>query len=326
MSTGICSCETPAFGNMARPNCVIEQKALAFPVIVPRYKADGTRNTLDLAVDPLTLLNPAGIAGDYATIGAYILDKTNNAAWLPQERFYPMPKVENASFERTETVYETAPSTQKYKLDSGGVRSWKMELWAKDSVFQIYRELKKFGCSDLDVFYIDVAGAIWGIKDDATTSVVRGYEMSSETWDVFKDYATDTTVSKLMVSFDLENSECEENSYAVTSEELGYKATSLKGLQSGFMNVDNTDLSTVVVDLFTYYGTAKTYASIVGLLDANFVVTDAVGTVLAHTGIVENPNGTYTITMTAPLTVTDVYTVNVVDASTYDVAGSTFIA
>ena len=326
MSTGICSCETPAFGNMARPNCVIEQKALAFPVIVPRYKADGTRNTIDLAVDPLLLLNPAGVAGDYATIGAYIKDKTDNAAWDAQERFYPMPKVENASFERTETVYETAPSTQKYKLDSGGVRSWKMELWAKDSVFQIYRELKKFGCSELDVFYIDVAGAIWGIKDDASTSVIRGYEMSSETWDVFKDYATDTTVSKLMVSFDLENSECEENSYAITSDELGYKATALKGLISGYTSADNTDLSTIVVDVTTRYGSASTYQPIVGLLLANFLVVDSLAGAVAVTSVTENPNGTYTLATTAPMTVTDTYTVNVVDASTYDVASSSFVA
>jgi hypothetical protein len=327
MSTGICSCETPAFGNMARPNCVIEQGTLSFPIIVPRYKADGSRNTLDLAVDPLTLLNPAGVAGDYATMGAYIKDRIENSAWSAQERFYPLPKVKNATFERSETVYETSANGEKYKIAGvGGVRSKKMELWAKDAVSQLYRELKKFGCSELDEFDVDVNGAIWGIKDDASNSVIRGYEMSSETWDVFKDYATDTTVNKLMISFDLENSECEENSYAITAEELGYKATSLKGLISGYASADNTDLSTVVVDVTTRYGSASTYQPIVGLLSANFLVVDTLAGPVAVTTVTENPNGTYTLAMTAPLTVTDTYTVIVLDTPTYDIASSSFVA
>ena len=76
MSSVICSCTASTFGNLARPNCVISQKALAFPVISPRYKADGSRNTIDLSVDPLTYLNPAGVAGDYATLGAYMKEQS----------------------------------------------------------------------------------------------------------------------------------------------------------------------------------------------------------------------------------------------------------
>ena len=326
MSTGICSCGTPTFGNLARPNCVISQGALAFPVIIPRYKADGTRNTIDLAVDPLTYLDPDGNAGNYATLGAYIKDRIENSAWDAQERFYPMPRVENATFERTEQTYEVAPSTTKYKIDGiGGVRTWNMELWGKDAVNQIYRELKKFGCSSLDVFYIDIQGAIWAIKDDEKTSVIRGYEMGSNTWDVFKDYATDTTVEKLKITFDLSNAECEENSYAITASELGYQATTLRGLISAWIDVDNTDLSTVVATVNTSYGSAMESQKVVGLEDADFIVLDALNAVLPHTGTVENPNGTYTITMTAPLTVTDTYTVQVV-TPTYDVSNGTFVA
>lgn len=325
MSTGICSCGTPTFGNTARPNCVISQGALAMPILIPRYKADGSRNTIDLAVDPLTYLNPAGIAGDYATLGAYIRDKVENSEWDAQERYYPMPRVENATFERTDKVYEVAPSTTKYATGLGGIRTWNMELWGDNSAFQIYRELKKFGCSDLDVFYIDLAGAIWGIKDDDKTSVIRGYEMGPNTWDVFKQLATDTTVGKLNVTFDLSNAECEENSYAITAEELGYQATSLRGLISAYVAVDNTDLSTVVATVSTFYGTAADSQKVLGLEDAEFIVTDALDAVLPHTGTVENGDGVYTITMTAPLTVTDVYTVNVV-TPTYDVTGGDFVA
>ena len=325
MSTGICSCGTPTFGNLGDPNCVISQSVLAMPIFIPRYKADGTRNTIDLAVDPLTYLNPAGIAGDYATLGAYIRDRVENSEWDAQERLYPSPRIEEPSFERTDVIYEVAASTTKYATGLGGVRTWNMQLWGDSATYVMYRELKKFGCSALDVFYIDINGAIWGIKDDETTSVIRGYEMGSNTWEVFKQLATSTTVAKLNITFDLSNSECEENSYAITATELGYQATTLRGLISAYIDVDNTDLSTVVANVKTSYGTAKTASMVVGLDDADFIVTDALGTVLPHTGTVENPNGTYTIAMTSPLTVTDIYTVKVV-TPTYDVTNGTFTA
>lgn len=295
-------------------------------MMVSRYKENGERNTIDLAADPLTYLNPVGVAGDYATLGAYIKDRVENSEWSPLERLYPMPRVENATFERTEKVYETAPSTTKYETGLGGIRTWNMELWGKDAAFQIYRELNKFGCSSVDVFYDDLAGAMWGIKDNAQTSVIRGYEMGSNTWDVFKDYATDTTVEKLKITFDLSNTECEENSYAITAEELGYQITSLKGLQSAYVVADNTDLSTIVVSVPTGYGSAKTSKTVLGLIDSMFIITDSLGAVLPHTGTVENEvDKTYTISMTAPLTVTDAYTVKVV-TPTYDVTNGSFVA
>lgn len=249
MSAGICSCESPSFGNMNRPNCVIEQRALAFPVFVPRFKADGTRNTIDVAS---------------ATVGADIQALINAAD--PLNRIYPMPRVENATFERTDTVYETAPSTRKYKIEGvGGVRTFNMELWGKDAVSAMLRELKKFGCSDIDMFYVDVAGNFWGIKDNVTDTLMRGYEVSAETFDAFREYATDTTTSKIMVSFDLDNQECEENSYAITSEELGYKANTLVGLFTGYLTLAELVDGTVTMDAFTAYGTANSRYDIVGL-------------------------------------------------------------
>ena len=182
----ICSCGNPSMPNLGRPDCVIEMKALAFPIIVPRYKADGTtRNSLDLT-------SP--------TLGADIkaLIQTSTALL---ERIYPFPRCENITFERTETVYETAPSTRKYKIAGvGGVRTFKFETWGKDAVHQILRELKKIGCSDVDFYLADVGGSLWGIKDNELDTVMRGYEMATETYDSFKEYATDITTQKAMIS------------------------------------------------------------------------------------------------------------------------------
>ena len=83
MGQVICSCDNPAFANLGRPNCVIEMKAVAFPIIVPRFKADGTRNTIDLTS---------------ATLGADIKALIQTSTAL-MERLYPFPRMENITFE-----------------------------------------------------------------------------------------------------------------------------------------------------------------------------------------------------------------------------------
>ncbi len=136
----------------------------------------------------------------------------------------------------------------------------------------ILQELLKFGCSDLDFYLVTVDGYIWGIKDDLNDTVIRGYEMATETFDAFKDYATDTTVQKIMASWDLDNAEIEACSYAITSEELGYKATSLRGNISGYQTGVQTTADDFEVTVFAGFGSAGNRYDITGLLPANFSV------------------------------------------------------
>jgi hypothetical protein len=189
------------------------------PLLQPRTGSDGTKNYIDLGVDPLTLKDSAGATGNFATIGAWIKDKTENANWPAQDRLYAFDKVEEATFERTETAFETSPSGGKYKLESGGVRTVAFKMYAKNAVNAILRELKKTGCSDVNMLYV-ASAAIWGVKDDLNTKKIRGFEMASDTFEVFKEYATDTTTAKLNISFDLDSEEVEENAFAVTNEEV----------------------------------------------------------------------------------------------------------
>lgn len=309
MSIVSCSCDNPAFGNMGRPNCVIEMKAIAFPIIVPRFDSSGNRNTIDLSS---------------GTLGADI-QALLSASLDPQNRIYPFPRCENITFERTETVYETAPSTRKYKIEGvGGVRTFNFETWAKDAVHTILQEMLKYGCSDLDFYLVTVDGYIWGIKDDLNDTVIRGYEMATETFDAFKEYATDTTVQKIMASWDLDNFEVEACSYAITSEELGYKATSLRGNVSGYqINVSSPTLSTLETTVIAGFGSAGNRYDITGLTASNFTITDitipASPVVLTITPpVVESPDGTYLITLSAPMSSNDVIRIEIT-AGGYDV-------
>lgn len=310
MSNTICSCANPSFPVLGRPDCVLEMKAVAFPIIVPRFKADGSRNTIDLTS---------------ATLGADIkaLISTSTATL---ERIYPFPRCENVNFERTDTVFETAPSTRKYKIANvGGVRTFRFELWSKDAVHNILRELKKLGCSDVDFFMVDVSGSLWGILDNPTDTVMRGYEMATETFDAFKDYATDTTVQKLMVSWDLDNAEAEENSYGISSEALGYSATTLKPLTSA--NIKLEEISSTVIQ-FTVTEPDGSYAGspVVSLVTsgANFSVT-ADGVAVAGTPL-ETSDGVYSFTHSATINVGDLVIGSIDSAVGYDIADGSYTA
>ena len=183
MAIQSCSCENPAFGDMGRAKCSIEMRVVAFPIFVPRFKEDGTRNTIDLTS---------------ATLGADIQGMIS--ASLPaRERLYPFTRVEEPTWERTDTVYDTASSTQKYKVYGvGGVYTFMFQTWGKDSSFQQMREALKFGCSDLDMFLATADGNMWGILENLTDTEIRGYELNTETYDSFFSFETSTTVSKGM--------------------------------------------------------------------------------------------------------------------------------
>ena len=315
MSGILCNCANPTFGNTGEPNCSVEQKALAFPVIMPRFGSNGQRNTINVAS---------------GTLGADITAKLNAAD--PRDRIYPLPRVENATFPRTDTQYEEAESGRKYRLDGvGGVRTWNMELWGKSAVAAMHRELKKYGCVELDVFWVDIAGSMFGIKDNPTDTVMKGYEVSSETFDIFKDYATNTTVQKLMISWDLDSQVCEENAYGITAGELGYKATTLSGLQTANQTLTEPADGTVNQVVKTTYGTAVTLQGVIGLdtsgavLSLYNVTQDAAMTAPTGWAPIVGSDGGYSFAyLTAEAALNDVIRVSVSGAPGYDVQDNTF--
>lgn len=317
MGQTICSCADPQFPVLGRPDCVLEMRAVAFPIIVPRYKADGvTRNTIDLTSPTLGADIQALIAASTATL----------------ERIYPFPRCENVTFERTDTVFEEAPSTRKYKIPGvGGVRTLNFETWGKNAIHSILRELKKVGCTDVDFYLVDVSGSVWGILDNPTDTVMRGYEMAAETFDAFKMYATDTTTQKLMISWDMDNAECEENSYGLSSEVLGYNAAStLKPLNSGFIVLTELDATTVQFKVVEPDGSAAG-SPVVGLVAAGATFTvdsDLDGNVPLDPGpVVETSDGIYSFPhLDVSITTGAVVTGSITGANGYDITDGSFVA
>jgi len=308
-----CSCTDPKFPNLGRPNCVIRRKKVAFPIVVPRYQADGvTRNVIDLTSNTLGADIQALIAASTAVL----------------ERLYPFPKVENLTFERTETSYQTSNSGKKYKLDGeGGVRTVAFSLLGDEGTEQHARELQKLGCSQFDVYWVTVDGNLWGVMDDTSVAELRGYAVEAETFDSFLQLAVDGAVNGVMVSFDLEDDDDNVNSYAITSDELGYKATTLRPNISGTCTAVEATTTTITATVNYDFGSAVNsgQSGLLGLVTANFTVTSDTGAVTPIT-VAEVGDGVYTITHDdADITTADNVTV-AVSATGYDIVDGTFVA
>jgi len=324
MSAIECTCDDPSFGHVGRPNCVITQGALAFPMFSPKTRTNGLRNYLPTNAASLlifladygigfadinTALNPSpALTADSEVTIQHIVDWRLSTYAPVLDRLYPSLRVENATFPRTETVFEAAPSGRKTKIEGvGGIRTWSMELWGKDAAHGVARAHKKFGCHDLDVYYVDVAGVNWGIQDIEGDGKQRGYEMDTATFDQFMEYATDTTAQKIMLSFDLDRLECEEKSWAITADEYGKKFTTIRPLIQGIIAHDAAGSTLVAaspiiikVTLSASFGTAGNKHDITGLLTGAFTLLDSLGAEQeaagAWTSVVESPNGTYLLT------------------------------
>jgi hypothetical protein len=278
----ICTCGI-AYGETGLDNCPVIGKTPHNVIIVPRYKADGTLNSID---------------SSSVTLGADILALTQYAT-TPQERLYPIAFGENFTMPITETVYATAPSGNKFKIKDG-IRSVMFELWDKSASVRMLSELKKFGCSTLSYYLVDIEGKIEGYKNAAGDAEFYPFPMSTSTYNALLNYATDADVQKIMVSFDREQYFNDAKIYYLTQADLGYSATELKGLVPIGITATLPTTTSVTVTLTKPQYSAATSAPLVGLLAANFSIentaTNANVPVLTCT---ESSDGVYVLTYAA---------------------------
>ena len=97
-----CNCNT-AGGNTGVPFCSPLQGVMHSLIIVPKYKADGTLNAIDLESDTLDK--------------AFFTTKINEP--LDKDRWYPLPFMENVENTRAESLNETANSGNIYRIKQG---------------------------------------------------------------------------------------------------------------------------------------------------------------------------------------------------------------
>jgi hypothetical protein len=259
--------------------------------MVPLTANDGTLNGIDLSA-PLPTWNS-------------LVNETDES-----KRWFPLPAFENVELPKAESQFEEANSGRMAFLREGK-RSFSGELWGEDSTPTLLGKMKAGRCVGFGVYVVDVTGNLIGSK-------VGGYlypiPVDNQSWNPTFMFATDSTVQKIMLTFDFDRLFDDSTMYMITATEAGIDFNTLSGLIDVNLVVASQVANTsVTLDATFDYGTALNpilLQGVTGLTDWSiYDVTNQVA-FGNPTGVSESPAGTYTL-LKAFVTGDD-YTVSVV--------------
>ena len=284
-----CNCNA-GLGNTGRPGCVPIQSVTSKLIMVPLNANDGTLNGIDLSA-PLPTWNSLVNEPDAS------------------KRWFPLPAFENVELPKAESQFEEANSGRMAFLREGK-RSFTGELWGEDSTPTLLGKMKAGRCVNFGVYVVDVTGNLIGSK-------VNGYlypiPVDNQSWNPTFMFATDSTVQKIMLTFDFDRLFDDSTMYMITATEANLDFNTLTGLIDVNLAVPSSSTSDVVLEATFDYGTALNpilLQGVTGLTDWSiYDITNQVA-FGNPTGVSESPAGTYTLLKT--LVTGDTYTVSVV--------------
>ena len=285
-----CNCNA-GLGNTGRPGCVPIQSVTSKLIMVPLNANDGSLNGIDLSA-PLPTWN----------------DLVNEAD--ASKRWFPLPAFENVELPKAESQFEEANSGRMAFLREGK-RSFSGELWGEDSTPTLLGKMKAGRCVNFGVYVVDVTGNLIGSK-------VNGYlypiPVDNQSWNPTFMFATDSTVQKIMLTFDFDRLFDDSTMYMITATEANLDFNTLTGLiDVNLAYVSQVSTVSVTLNATFDYGTALNpilLQGVTGLTDWDiYDVTNAVS-FGNPTAVSELPAGTYTLLKT--FVSGDEYTVSVV--------------
>lgn len=270
-----CNCNA-GLGNTGRPGCVPIQSVTSKLIMVPLNANDGTLNGIDLSA-PLPTWNSLVNEADAS------------------KRWFPLPAFENVELPKAESQFEEANSGRMAFLREGK-RSFSGELWGEDSTPTLLGKMKAGRCVNFGVYVVDVTGNLIGSK-------VGGYlypiPVDNQSWNPTFMFATDSTVQKIMLTFDFDRLFDDSTMYMITATEANLDFNTLTGLIDVNLAVaSQVTTVSVTLDATFDYGTALNpilLQGVTGLTDWSiYDVTNQVA-FGNPTGVSESPAGTYTL-------------------------------
>jgi hypothetical protein len=284
-----CNCNA-GLGNTGRPGCVPIQSVTSKLIMVPLNANDGTLNGIDLSA-PLPTWNSLVNEPDAS------------------KRWFPLPAFENVELPKAESQFEEANSGRMAFLREGK-RSFTGELWGEDSTPTLLGKMKAGRCVNFGVYVVDVTGNLIGSK-------VGGYlypiPVDNQSWNPTFMFATDSTVQKIMLTFDFDRLFDDSTMYMITATEANLDFNTLTGLIDVNLVETSSSATQVVLEATFDYGTALNPILLQGVTSTSdweiFDVTNQLS-LGSPTAVSELPAGTYTLLKS--LTVGDTYTVSVV--------------
>ena len=289
MSLG-CNCNA-GLSNTGRPNCLPIQSVTSKLILVPIKANDGTLNGIDL------------------TASVPVWDNLINEVDA-SKRWFPTPTFENVELAKADSQFEEANSGRMAFLRQGK-RSFAGELWAEDSSPQLLGKLQNNRCVDFGVYIVDVNGNLVGTK---VGNFLYPIPVDNPSFDPKYMFATDSTISKIMVAFDFDRLFDEGTMYMVTPTEAGVNFNDLTGLVDvNFLNLVQTANTDVTFDNSLDYGTAYNPILFKGATLSDYqLFNNTTATIVTGWTITENLPTEANYTLAYPFVTGNSYTISIV--------------
>lgn len=285
-----CKCNV-GLGNTGIPGCVPIQSVTSSLIMVQLKANDGSENRIDLSSLPTwsDLINEVDAS----------------------KRWFPLPSFENVEQPKADSQFEEAASGKMAFLRQGK-RSFTGELWEGDSSPQFLGKLEEARCVKFGVYVVDVEGNLIG--SNKGDGYLYPIPVDNASWDPKWSPATDSTVQKIMLSFDWDRLFDESTLEQITASEAGQNFTELEGLLDVlFTNIVPGTTSTTFTAKFCY-GTAITklaYGGATAVADWS-IYNDTTSSSVTVDAVTETPanSGNYQLDHAAGIASTNAYTVS----------------
>ena len=283
MSLG-CDCLT-GLSNTGRPSCVDTFSVTSGLIMVALKGNDGVLNGIDLSASVPTwsdLINQSDAS----------------------KRWIPIGSFENVELPKADSLFEEANSGKMAFLRQGK-RSFSGELWSEDSTPTLLGKLQNNRCVDFGVYIVDVNGNLIGSKSNGFLYPIP---VDNPSFDPKFAFATDSTVQKLMIAFDVYRLFDESTMSMITTTEAGVNFNDLDGLVDVVLAEVSLTNTLLTATAEFQYGTAYNPLKYKGALLADWAIYDSTNTIVVGgvSGNAEAPDGTYALTLSG-LTTGDVY-------------------
>ena len=267
-----CKC-TYSFGNTGIAGAVSIQGVTKKILLVPTYKADGTKNYYDPSI-PLT---PAILAA-----------KINNSDI--NQRWYPFGELKNVASERGDSTTESFADGSLIHIQDG-VRSF-TGLKLNGTPFE-KRNLDKWKCQSFGVYVVDISGALVGQL--LSDGYLYPLEVDNESLDVKLMLGTDTTVQKIELKYNYASSVYDGEIGLISCASITANLLGAVGLIDVKSTISNKSTTGFRAALSTGQGDVASPIMVTGLLIGDFAlynVTDSASIII--TSVLEISTGVYT--------------------------------
>ncbi len=279
-----CRCNG-TLSNSGKPGCDPLPKKTDRLVVVQLVAGDGTRNK----IDPTATFNAAFFSA--------LLNHADGS-----KRWYPLPKLKNVDGEKGESIKEEFEDGSMAKVKDGTRNHTSLMVGLGPHYLG---KIKEYACVDFGVYHIDFDGNLIGeIEEDG---FIYPIPVEKAAWDPIFQYATDTTVGKIVLNYLYSQSALDENLEMITADEIDVNLTSESAF-NGLFDV-NVVISAITINGFTAtlttdFGTVNNRTPVEGRVLADFAVNEITPTpgAIAITSVTESAPGVYDFVFTVAQT------------------------